>query len=727
MLAWAKELAGEGGTAIGFPVEYGGEGEVGALDRRVRDARVRRPLAAGEVRRPVRPVRRRGAAPRHRAPPRAPPVRRSPALELPGCFAMTETGHGSNVQALAHDRDLRRRRAASSSSTRRTRTRARTTSATPRATGAWPRCSPSSIVGGEARGVHALLVPLRDEDGAVLPGVTIEDCGAEARPRRRRQRPDRVRPRPRPARRRCSTATRQVARRRHLRQPDREPDEALLRDARHADPGPRRASAARRSPRRRSRSTSRSGTRSPRRQFGPPGGEEVLLLDYRTHQRRLLPALATTYGLHFAQERLVAQLHEVFTAPTTCRDRKRRELETLAAGLKAVASWHATDTIQTCREACGGAGYLREQPLRRAEGRHRRLHDVRGRQHRPAPARGEEPADRLPRPVRRAGPARPRDVRRRPGASARSPSAPPCARCSPAGAASPGRDDGRAARPRRAARRCCAGARSTSSQGVARRLKGGIDGGRDAVRRARRLPGPRRRGRARVGRPRRAGGVRRRASSAARTPRCAPVLDRLCSLYALARIEAERGWYQEHGRLSARALEGGHQGRQRAVRRAAARRGAARRRRSACPSRPAERRPRADARARGMSRLPRAERERQMLAAARTLFAERGFAAVTMDEVAAARRRHQAAALHVLRQQGAAVPRVHGARRRGARRHRRGRRARHRDAGRRAARRRARVLRVRRRATAARGGSCSTRRCPPARSRPAARPRSASG
>jgi acyl-CoA oxidase len=30
-----------------------------------------------------------------------------------------------------------------------------------------------------------------------------------------------------------------------------------------------------------------------------------------------------------------------------------------------------------------------------------------------------------------------------------------------------------------------------------------------------------------------------------------PVLDRLCSLYALSRVEAERGWYQEHGRLSA--------------------------------------------------------------------------------------------------------------------------------------------------------------------------------
>ncbi len=33
-------------------------------------------------------------------------------------------------------------------------------------------------------------------------------------------------------------------------------------------------------------------------------------------------------------------------------------------------------------------------------------------------------------------------------------------------------------------------------------------------------------------------------------PALRAVLDRLCSLYALHRIEAERGWYQEHGRLT---------------------------------------------------------------------------------------------------------------------------------------------------------------------------------
>lgn len=42
-----------------------------------------------------------------------------------------------------------------------------------------------------------------------------------------------------------------------------------------------------------------------RRQFGPPGGAETLLLDYPTHQRRLLIPLARTYALSFASAYLV--------------------------------------------------------------------------------------------------------------------------------------------------------------------------------------------------------------------------------------------------------------------------------------------------------------------------------------------------------------------------------------------------------------------------------------
>ena len=37
-----------------------------------------------------------------------------------------------------------------------------------------------------------------------------------------------------------------------------------------------------------------------------------------------------------------------------------RQVETKAAGLKAIATWHATSTLQECREACGGKGYLYE-------------------------------------------------------------------------------------------------------------------------------------------------------------------------------------------------------------------------------------------------------------------------------------------------------------------------------------------------------------------------------
>ena len=84
----------------------------------------------------------------------------------------------------------------------------------------------------------------------------------------------------------------------------------------------------------------------------PRGAPETKLLDYQTHQRRLLPRLAKTYALHFALDDLKRRFVEGIS------EEARREVEGLAAGLKAYATWHATDTIQTCRECCGGQGYL---------------------------------------------------------------------------------------------------------------------------------------------------------------------------------------------------------------------------------------------------------------------------------------------------------------------------------------------------------------------------------
>ena len=92
-----------------------------------------------------------------------------------------------------------------------------------------------------------------------------------------------------------------------------------------------------------------------RRQFGPPHATEALLLDYRTHQRRLLIPLAANYALHFAQERLRKDLHSVFTEQTSSDDRRRRELETMAArpcGRRSAASPRSCGRATTTTPSC---------------------------------------------------------------------------------------------------------------------------------------------------------------------------------------------------------------------------------------------------------------------------------------------------------------------------------------------------------------------------------------
>lgn len=82
-------------------------------------------------------------------------------------------------------------------------------------------------------------------------------------------------------------------------------------------------------------------------------------MDYQLHQRRLIPRLATTLAAGFAHEKLLAKLDDVFSGADDS-DQNRQELETLAAAIKPVATWHALDTLQEAREACGGAGFMAE-------------------------------------------------------------------------------------------------------------------------------------------------------------------------------------------------------------------------------------------------------------------------------------------------------------------------------------------------------------------------------
>ena len=87
-----------------------------------------------------------------------------------------------------------------------------------------------------------------------------------------------------------------------------------------------------------------------------------MLLDYGKHQRRLLPRLATTYAQIFAHDEFLQKFDGVFSGRTdTPADRE--DLETLAAALKPLSTWHALDTLQEAREACGGAGFMFENRL----------------------------------------------------------------------------------------------------------------------------------------------------------------------------------------------------------------------------------------------------------------------------------------------------------------------------------------------------------------------------
>jgi acyl-CoA oxidase len=353
VLKWARALADEGLTAPGFPERFGGRGDPGA------NVAGFETIAFGDLSLLIKfgvqfglwggAIQHLGTQRHHER-----YLRRIASLELPGCFAMTEAGHGSDVQQL------------------------HTTASYDPATEEFVLQTPTDadhkeyignaachgqiaavfaqlIVGGESHGVHALVVPLRQRDGTLQPGVRIEDCGEKM-------------------------GLNGVDNGRIWFDEVRVPREGLLNrygdvdaDGNYSSPieNPNRRfftmlgtlvqgrvciSAAAVSAAKSALTIGvRHGLR--RTQFGPQPGHEVPLLDYRTHQRRLMPLLAKTYALHFAQAELTERFDRVFRDPDTPAE-ERRELESLAAGMKATATWHATGAIQTCRECCGGAGYM---------------------------------------------------------------------------------------------------------------------------------------------------------------------------------------------------------------------------------------------------------------------------------------------------------------------------------------------------------------------------------
>ena len=283
---------------------------------------------------------------------------------LLGCFAMTEVGGGSDVANLGTT-------ATYDPETDEIVVHTPTPSATKDYIGNAAQDGTLAAVfaqlvvgsGDAARshGVHCVLVPIRGADGAALPGVTLADCGPKiGLP---------------------GVDNGEIAFD-HVRVP-----RANLLDRFGAiDDDGRYTSPIESDGRRffsmlgtlvRGRVTvggaAGSATRNAlalavryadvRDQFTRPDGDTgIRLLEYATHRRRLLVPLVRTYALALATNELVEDLHELALGRDgeAADESEVRRLEERAASLKVANTAHATATIQECREACGGAGYMWE-------------------------------------------------------------------------------------------------------------------------------------------------------------------------------------------------------------------------------------------------------------------------------------------------------------------------------------------------------------------------------
>ncbi|KAK9221609.1 hypothetical protein WN944_010036 [Citrus x changshan-huyou] len=92
-----------------------------------------------------------------------------------------------------------------------------------------------------------------------------------------------------------------------------------------------------------------------------PNGPEVLLLDYPSHQRRLLPLLAKTYAASCAANYL--KMMYVNRTPQS-----NKTIHVVSSAFKAILTWHNMRTLQECREACGGQGLKTENRVGHLKG-----------------------------------------------------------------------------------------------------------------------------------------------------------------------------------------------------------------------------------------------------------------------------------------------------------------------------------------------------------------------
>jgi acyl-CoA oxidase len=350
---WLRELAREGLGSAAFPRAYGGGGNIarflaifetlGAHDQSLTvKFGVQFGLFGGSIYQL--------GTERHHAR----YLRDVGTLALPGCFAMSELGHGSNVREI--ETEARYDPAAREFIIDTPNESARkewigNAACHGRLAVVFAQLS----IGGEPHGVHAFLVPIRTQAGGVWPGVRIEDAGEKG-------------------------GLNGVDNGRLWFDRVRIPRENLLNrygdvgeDGEYSSPiaNPTRRFftmlgtlvAGRISVALAAQSALKAGLTiairygASRKQFGSSEGHEVPILNYLTHQRRLFPAVATVYAFDFALKSLVGRFVAAIESGHDA-DAEYRRVEADAAGLKALVTWHTIGGLQAARECCGGQGFL---------------------------------------------------------------------------------------------------------------------------------------------------------------------------------------------------------------------------------------------------------------------------------------------------------------------------------------------------------------------------------
>lgn len=282
-------------------------------------------------------------------------IDRAYTLQDVGCFSMTELGHGSNVSNVE------------TTATYNKKTHSFTINSPTRTSTKWwigaaAKTANMSIVFAQLiiddtnHGVHAFLVPIRNNDNSPIPQVIIGDCGPKL-------------------------SLDGVDNGFLIFKEYTVPYDSLLDKLSQVTPEGKFKSHIKNKEKRlgivigglfRGRTCVALGSvvgysqavgiairySALRKQFSPNNGPEVPILSYQQQKFRLIPLLSQCFAIKagtMAAQNIYDNKCELFSSDPECED--LAEFHCILSGIKAMSSWYSVSGIQVCRECCGGLGY----------------------------------------------------------------------------------------------------------------------------------------------------------------------------------------------------------------------------------------------------------------------------------------------------------------------------------------------------------------------------------